>query len=144
MKKCPQCGEESEDQFDSCWKCGTSFYPVPDPSTLEEEADPLKKLPEAENPGKYWLCSFLVPVGLLVLGFLIGIGLLQGRESDWYGGALLASYAVATILAALAALGFAAASILRAERHAIAALFPGMIGLGYLIFVVIALSKGLR
>lgn len=25
MNRCPKCGETSEAQFDSCWKCGTEF-----------------------------------------------------------------------------------------------------------------------
>lgn len=25
MSTCPTCGEQSEDQFDSCWKCGSAL-----------------------------------------------------------------------------------------------------------------------
>ena len=38
MKKCPQCSEESEPQFENCWNCGASLNPD-DPADNQENVD---------------------------------------------------------------------------------------------------------
>ena len=41
MKTCPKCGESSEDQFDSCWRCTTSFT---DAGPFSTGADPSPRM----------------------------------------------------------------------------------------------------
>src|SRR5882762_9635105 len=36
MRTCPRCGEELEDQFDSCWKCAVPPEPPPGATRLSK------------------------------------------------------------------------------------------------------------
>jgi hypothetical protein len=101
------------------------------------------KLPEERSSGRCWLYSILVPLGILVFGVLFGIAMPK-RQDDWIGAAFLIPYFISTVLAAITALGFSARSIFKAERHAAAAFFSGMIALSYLVFVIISMSKAIK
>ena len=49
--KCPTCGETSEPQFSSCWKCGTAR--PGDPLTRDDgdrEPEPSGQIPQPEKP----------------------------------------------------------------------------------------------
>jgi hypothetical protein len=59
MWKCPQCGENVEDNFDVCWSCGTTKEGVVDPHFLDTNAatpppenEPMEPITGAveENP----------------------------------------------------------------------------------------------
>jgi hypothetical protein len=53
LRKCPKCGEESADTFDSCWNCGTVFStglpPSGQPGGESRDGSP----PDSEIPGSY-------------------------------------------------------------------------------------------
>lgn len=52
MSKCPKCGEEIEDQFDSCWKCSNS------------PKDPVSATPSRLKPVNYLtaaVVAYLIP-----------------------------------------------------------------------------------
>lgn len=54
---CPVCGESSEPQFSSCWKCGTARNDGPDPSNYAStEVEPSKPIisPEKEEVTEDW------------------------------------------------------------------------------------------
>lgn len=53
MHRCPKCGETSETQFDSCWKCGTEFS-SPTPSGGAEAPAPVGvQAPRARPVARY-------------------------------------------------------------------------------------------
>jgi len=143
MIKCPNCREESEDQFDSCWKCGAVLRPNAVSSPEEECVTIPEKLPEVRSAGHCWLYSILVPLGFLGLGILVALA--QPKDqNDWIGVGFMIPAAIGSILAAVSALGFSALSIFRAEKFAMVAFVSGGVALVYLSFVLISVGKAFR
>ena len=143
MTKCPKCGEESEDQFDSCWKCGTALRTLVTSVTVEDQISEAERLPEVRSDGHFWLLSILVPLGLLGLGILVALAQPQ-NQNDWIGVGAMIPVMVGSVLAAISALGFSAVSIFRAERHAAVAFLSGAVAVIYLAFVIISVAKAIR
>jgi hypothetical protein len=70
MWKCQKCGEEIEDQFESCWKCAGPSDPIGRPIFLRADLEP---------PGKTrflmfaitWFCALMItaPFAIMALPF---------------------------------------------------------------------------
>ena len=134
MKKCAKCGEESEDQFDSCWNCQTAFddgYPENSQHELAEDVAGFSS--DHSRPGYFWLASILVPLGLILLGYAAGIS-----RGGWEG---LVPVVISFVLAAVSAIGLALISVARQEKAAVIALVAALVGLGFLVFVGVAITK---
>ena len=134
MKKCPKCGEESEDQFDSCWNCQTFFNDNCREDQRAEIAEDLaSSSPPSSRSGYFWLASILVPLGLFFLGYVSSI------SRGGYEG--LAAIFICLVLAAVSSIGFAFVSIVRQEKAAIIALAVALVGFGFLVFLGMSIAK---
>ena len=70
MWKCPSCGEEIEDQFDSCWKCVK-------PQAVAEPPAPREERPAGSSFFRQWLRGWFVLLFALCLSLALqGISLL--------------------------------------------------------------------
>jgi hypothetical protein len=140
MRKCPQCGEESEDQFDSCWHCQCRF----DGDTASpEKPDSLSATPNdvtVGTGGYYWLASILVPLSVLAGGFAI-MWTLPANQDDWVGARFILVWLASCVLASILAIAFAVASVRRPEKWCGISILAGLAGLGFLIYVGIALLR---
>ena len=57
MKICPNCGEQSEDTFDSCWKCGMD-YETGAPRTDRQDDESIDSDPAASDPSERYMAKF--------------------------------------------------------------------------------------
>jgi len=44
MKRCPKCGEVSDDNFYTCWKCSAELPELPSPSAAADQVLAVEKL----------------------------------------------------------------------------------------------------
>ncbi len=112
MWKCPKCKEDCEDNFDSCWSCGTGrdgsppAKPSPEEVGVVSEASPIHS--SASRPSKsgkrsimlrytdaYLVARTITAVGetVKVIAFVIGgaialLGLVVGSQSKHYEAAV--------------------------------------------------------
>jgi len=117
MWKCKSCGEQLEDQFGACWKCGSSRDESPQQTpgfeTLAEELASEAAALAAESPGRvkydavvicrYADFMYLIALLLTVLWILVGLaaGYLVGRSLEsqvWPGSG---STVIGTVVGAL-------------------------------------------
>lgn len=107
MWKCPNCEELIEDNFDTCWNCGTytdgtldtSFVPDPDAQDAPDQSkDPtaqhLGDSPARNGFADSLFANFALLIGqgcaLIVCVFAIIYGVLCMIANNWIGVALLA------------------------------------------------------
>ncbi len=78
MWKCQTCGEQIDDQFDSCWKC-TQVEPVPEPADTRNRERPRAGFWIA------WRRGWLVLLMMLAHGVITGVvTLLLGRREVFF------------------------------------------------------------
>lgn len=73
MWTCTNCNEQLEDNFDSCWKCGTAQDGSPPPvNFVEKKQNKSQRVdPDGKKPATYIkAASFLIGVSLLLFGSL--------------------------------------------------------------------------
>ena len=70
MWKCPKCGEEIEDRFDSCWKCAKT-------DVLADARNSAARKPLRGMFSLYWRRGWLV----LLLNFCVGLSIAGARAA---------------------------------------------------------------
>ena len=112
MWKCPKCKEDCEDNFDSCWSCGTGrdgsppAEPFPEGGSIASESSPTpSSTPRPSKSGRrsimsrymdaYLVARTVTAVGetVKVIAFVIGggialFGLVAGSKSEHYEAAV--------------------------------------------------------
>jgi len=129
MKKCPKCGEESDAQFDSCWRCQTRFNEDISDDEIPDEM-PVDALgASAGKSGSCWLASLLIPIAVVLLGVLIAVGIPR-NEHDWFGIVPLVTIALFLVVSVVVSLVLAGISISRGEKRALFAAIGSAFYLG--------------
>jgi len=105
MWECPECGEEIEDQFDSCWKCAEGKLSPEDARLLADSDSPIMRAESARRRKAFWIgacCGAAATLGLsmkqfpfiaqLVGGLVAGViarggvrGIFAGFTAVWVG-----------------------------------------------------------
>ena len=73
MWKCPNCNEEIEEQFDSCWSCGRSQDGrESDQPVVEEQNRTINEMSEDLILAK-WLCWTHITISSLLVGYILNL-----------------------------------------------------------------------
>jgi hypothetical protein len=135
MKKCQKCGEASEDQFDSCWKCGAPFDAITASVAYEQGITVPEEKPEARPSGPFWffaMLAFAFPA--FVLAAVLFSGPNAGQDFSglagvvWSGLFLLGGCVLSVV--------FSIISAFRAEARCGLGLIFGSLSLLFLFYVV--------
>jgi hypothetical protein len=135
MKTCPKCGEQSEDAFDACWKCGADFRagaPAPVAPLSEQTLQPKEETismepPAIAQPAFEWSISHCMTCVVVVAG-LIPATYLADEIAKWMARSFdIGGPMVAIVLVALAGgllVGLAAATTAAAKKWPYSAAVP--------------------
>jgi len=135
MKKCPKCSEESEDQFDTCWKCGTPFDAESTSIAYAQGSAAPEEVLEARPSGPFSslaILAFVVPI------FVFAAVLISGPSAGQNFSGLAGVFGAGLFLSIGCVLSvvFSLVSVCRGETRCGLGLIFGGLSLLFLFYVI--------